>query len=137
MAWYAVDALTLLHLVEHDLAPGAGHRLVAPDSIRSQVMELLLADVRQGTRADADALKLHERMTAMKLRLLGDRVSRTTAWRLAREHTAMTLRQAEYLAIARLQADALVTVDGALASQVTGLVTLAELSALLSPAAAG
>ncbi len=137
MAWYAIDAVTLLHLVEQDLSPGDGHRLVAPDSIRSQVMERLLADVRQGTRRDADALRLHERMTGLKLRLLGDRVSRTVAWRLAREHDGMTLRQAECLAIARLQAEALVTMDETLAALATGVVPLAGLPQLLAPAPEG
>ena len=49
------------------------------------------------------------------MRLLADRVSRRTAWRIAREHGWDTLRDAEYLAMTKLQADALVTVDTALA----------------------
>ena len=55
-------------------------------------------------------------MTEIKIRLLGDRVSRKTAWRVAREHDWDTLRDAEYLAVTRLQADALVTVDPGLAA---------------------
>jgi hypothetical protein len=57
------------------------------------------------------ALQIHERLTELKMRLLGDRVSRGTAWKLAREHDWDSLREAEYHAIARLQADALVTID--------------------------
>jgi predicted nucleic acid-binding protein len=44
------------------------------------------------------------------MRLLGDRVSRRTAWKIAREHGWETTYDAEYLAVAKLQADALVTV---------------------------
>ena len=44
-------------------------------------------------------------MTQLKLRLLGDRVSRSTAWKIARQQDWDSLRDAEYLAITRLQAD--------------------------------
>jgi hypothetical protein len=45
------------------------------------------------------------------MRLLGDRVSRRTAWRIAREHGWETTFDAEYLAVTKLQADGLVTID--------------------------
>jgi hypothetical protein len=65
------------------LAAGApvhpDHQLVAPNSIRSEALEILLSDVRAGLRPESDALGLHERMTEVKMRLLGDRVSRRTA----------------------------------------------------------
>jgi hypothetical protein len=44
------------------------------------------------------------------MRLLGDRVSRRTACKITREHGWETTYDAEYLAVAKLQADALVTV---------------------------
>ena len=96
-------------------------------------LELLLGDVRAGQRTEASALEAHERMTAVKLRLLGDRVSRRTAWQLAREHDWPILRQAEYLAVTRLQADALVTVDPGLASTARDVVAVATVDDLLSP----
>jgi hypothetical protein len=52
----------------------------------------------------------------MKMRLLGDRVSRRTAWQIARQHDWDTLQDAEYLAVTRLQADALGMVDPRLAA---------------------
>jgi predicted nucleic acid-binding protein len=91
----------------------AAVRLAASNSIRSEALELLLHDVRAGKRTEAAALQAHERMTEIKIRLLGDRVSRRTAWQIARQHDWDTFRDAEYLAITRLQADALVTVDRA------------------------
>ncbi len=65
------------------------------------------------------------------MRLLGDRASRGTAWRIAREHGWQTLRDAEHLAVTRLQADALVTVDPELARRAEGVVPLAPLEVLL------
>ncbi|GAB2607877.1 hypothetical protein Aab01nite_61840 [Paractinoplanes abujensis] len=133
MSRYGIDAPTLLHLVANGLVADSGHQLVAPNTIRSEAMHLLLTDVRAGRRSDREALGLHERMTELKLRVLGDRVSRTTAWRIARDQNWDTLRDAEYLAVTRLQADALVTIDPSLATKAEGIVPLAPLEALLRP----
>ncbi len=133
MARYVIDAPTLLHLVDAGLHVGPGHQLVAPNSIRSEALELLLHDVRAGKRTEAAALEVHERMTELKMRLLGDRVSRRTAWHLARQHDWDTLRDAEYLALTRLQADALVTVDRHLAAAARDAVAVAAIDDLLAP----
>jgi len=123
MARYVIDAPTLLHLADNsELHIHPGHQLVAPNSIRSEALQLLLRDVLRGERTDKAALERHERMTELKLRLLGDRRSRGTAWRIAIEHGWDTLRDAEYLAITRLQADALVTVDPSLAAKAENIV---------------
>lgn len=131
MARYVIDAPTLLTLLDDDLPLDPAHRLVAPSSLRSEALQRLLTDVRRGEREEKAALALHERVTELKMRLLGDRVSRATAWRIAREHDWDALRDAEYLAVTRLQADALVTVDPALAAKAQGVVPLAPLDALL------
>jgi predicted nucleic acid-binding protein len=128
---YAIDAPTLLHLVTHDLAVDPQHQLVAPNSIRSQALSLMLAAVGNGELTDRQAMALHDGMTAVKIRLLGDRSSRHTAWKIAREHGWDNIVDAEYLAIARLQADALVTVDPALAARAHGVVPVADLEVLL------
>jgi predicted nucleic acid-binding protein len=132
MARYVIDGPTLLHLLDRDLTVDPGHQLVAPSSIRSEALQLLLRDVRRGARTEKEALSTHERVTELKMRLLGDRVSRGTAWRIAREHDWGTLRDAEYLAVTRLQADALVTVDPGLAAKAADVVPLAPLEALLA-----
>ena len=132
MARYVVDAPTLLHLVDAGSRVAPGHQLIAPYSIRSEALELLLHDVRAGKRTEAAALKAHERMTEIKIRLLGDRVSRRTAWKIARQHDWDTLRDAEYLAITRLQADALVTVDPRLAAVAQDTVAVAAVDRLLA-----
>jgi hypothetical protein len=83
---------------------------------------LLLNAVRAGDLSEKEALDIHNRVTELKVRLLGDRVSRGTAWQLARDHDWDSLHWAEYLAVARLQADALVTVDADLATLAAGIV---------------
>lgn len=133
MARYVIDAPTLLHLVDAKLRVDPGHKLVAPNSIRSEALELLLREVRAGKRTEAEALEAHERMTEIKMRLLGDRVSRRTAWKLACQHGWNSLRDAEYLAVARLQADALVTVNPNLAAIARDLVAVAAIDDLLTP----
>ena len=104
MARYVIDALTLLRLVDDAVPVHGSHQLVAPSVVRSEALQLLLDDVRQGRRTDRAALDTHRRMTELKIRLLGDRMSRGTAWRIAREQDWDTLRDAEYLAVTRLQA---------------------------------
>ena len=131
MARYVIDAPTLLHVVDNELRIDPEVRLVAPGSIRSEALQLLLRDVDAGTRTEKDALWTHERITECKMRLLADRVSRATAWRIAREQGWDTLRDAEYLAITRLQADALVTVDADLAAKAHDVVPVAPLGTLL------
>ena len=133
MARYVIDAPTLLHLVDAGLRVDPGHQLVAPNSIRAQALELLLHEVRAGRRTEAAALKAHDQLTEMKMRLLGDRVSRRTAWQIARQHGWDTLRDAEYLAVTRLQADALVTVDPTLAGTARAHVAVAAIDDLLAP----
>jgi predicted nucleic acid-binding protein len=95
-------------------------------------LSLLFEQVRRGELDEAEALRLHERLTEIKMRLLGDRVSRRTAWRIARDLGWDTLGDAEYLAVTRLQADALVTIDETLAARAEGIVPLASLDALTS-----
>ncbi|HYN30149.1 MAG TPA: hypothetical protein VES95_09815 [Dermatophilaceae bacterium] len=129
MTRYVVDAPTLLRLVTGGRPVHPAHHLVAPGAIRSQALELLLEDVRAGRLREAEALERHERVTAVRIRLLGDPVSRRTAWRLARERD-LGIAQAEHLALAMLQADALVTEDAGLAAQAAGLVPLARVEDL-------
>jgi predicted nucleic acid-binding protein len=132
MTRFVIDAPTLLHIIDNGLRIDPSIQLVAPSSIRSEALHVLLRDVSEGRRTDKAALETHERVTELKMRLLGDRVSRGTAWRIARQRGWDTLRDAEYLAITRLQADALVTVDPDLAAKAEGTVPVAPLHDLLN-----
>ena len=133
MTRFAIDAPTLVHLVSNGLTVDASHQLVAPGSLRSQALDLLLQRVRAGDLGEKEALALHERITETKVRLLGDRVSRRTAWEIARGRDWPTIKEAEYLAVARLQADALVTVDPDLMARADGIVSMAPIEALTAP----
>ena len=127
---YVIDAPTLLHVVATDIEVSSTNHLVAPSLIRSQAMSLLLTAVQYGDITDSVAMQRHERFTEIKIRLLNDRVSRRTAWKLARERGWGDTFDAEYLAVCKLQADALVTIDPALAAKADGIVPVAPLGAL-------
>ena len=132
MARFVLDAPTVLQVVSRGLQVDTGHQLVAPNLLRSQALSLLFEAVRRGDLDEDVALRHHERVTELKMRLLGDRVSRRTAWAIAREQGWTTTYDAEYLAVTRLQADALITVDPAMAAKAEGVVPLARLEALTS-----
>src|SRR3954468_2797004 len=132
MARHSNGPATLLQRLDSGPTVADAHQLVAPSSLRSEALQLLLDDVRRGGRTEKSALEAHERMTALKVRVLGDRVSRRTAWQIAVRQDWATLRDAEYLAVVQLQADALVTVDAGLAAKAAGLVATAEYEALFS-----
>ena len=133
MTRYAIDAATLVHLVTGGMTADPSHQLVAPNALRTHALDLLLQQVRAESLTEKEALALHEQMTGIKIRLLGDRVSRRTAWDLARERDWPTLAEAEYLAVARLQADALVTIDREMAALADGIVPVEPFQALLAP----
>lgn len=134
MARYVVDPPTLLAIVRDEITLNDHHQLVAPNSLRSHALELLYRESAAGTLPSADARALHQRMTELKVRLLGDRVSRWTAWTIASEQGWPSLTDAEYLAVARLQADALATVDPAMAARAEGIVPVVPASALAETA---
>ena len=56
MARYAIDAVTLVHLVTNDVRIAPTHQLVAPNGIRSDALSLLYAAVRRGELTERVAL---------------------------------------------------------------------------------
>lgn len=137
MTRYAIDLLVALRLVEDAVAVPVEHQLVAPALLRSQALSHLYQDVRRGERTEKDALNLMERITTMKIRLLGDRVSRSTAWKIASDLDWDDTAAAEYLAVARLQADRFVTLDPKLRRAADGIIPLGEIAELYEPRARG
>ena len=133
MARYVLDPRTVLRVVADERTVAPAHQIVAPNTIRSDALGLLLTAVRAGDLGEKEALATHTRVTELRMRLLGDRVSRSTAWQLARDHDWDTLRWAEYLAVTRLQADALVAGDAELAALAAGIVSVAPYEALFRP----
>jgi predicted nucleic acid-binding protein len=130
MSRFVIDPSVALRLAAQPSALHAAHQLVAPNSLRSEAMSILYRDVRTGVRTRDDARALLDPLTALKVRLLGDRVSRGTAWRIAEELEWEDIHEAEYLAVTRLQADAFVTLDPERARRAEGVVPLARFEAL-------
>jgi predicted nucleic acid-binding protein len=131
MTRFAVDAPSIVRLVESGAAMASGHQLVAPNILRSEVLSILYRDVRDGRRVEADARRLLDAATGLKVRLLGDRVSRAVAWRIAAELDWADVGFAEYIAVATLQADVLVVSDDAMAGIIAGRVPTLDVDAFL------
>jgi len=126
MTRYAIDSGTALRLVEEGRAVSPAHALVGPAVLRSHALSALYRAVRGGTLPEKEGRARLEGIAALKIRLLGDRVSRATAWRIASQLGWEDTAQAEYLAVAPLQAAALLAADAALAAAADGIVPLAE-----------
>ena len=122
MTRYAIDAEVAIRLIRDESDADQRHQLVGPSVLRSQALSTLFRDVRAGRLTETEGRQQLERLAAMKIRLLGDRVSRATAWKLADRLGWDDIGSAEYLAVATLQADALVTDDVRLASAADGIV---------------
>lgn len=130
MARYVVDSSVALHLVAEGIEVAPEHQLLAPTLLRSQVLSALHTAVRRGELPEDVALERLARVQAMPIRLLGDRVLQRTAWKLATELRWEDTYGAEYLALTRLQADALVTLDATLVRAAEGVVATASVGAL-------
>lgn len=132
MTRVAIDAATAIRLVREGVVVPPGHQLVAPTLLRSQVLSSLYRDVRRGALDEDEARTLLEGVTTTRIRLLGDRVSRAAAWQVAAQLGWDDTADAEYVAVAKLQADVLVTADEALARRVADIVPTAVFALLTS-----
>lgn len=121
MSRIAIDSDVALRLVREGAR--TGHALVGPSVLRSHALATLHRDVRRGEIDDAEGRRLLEALAGLKIRLLGDRVSRSVAWTLASRLEGDTAL-AEYLAVASLQSDLLVTANPALAAAAEGIVAV-------------
>ena len=130
MTRFAIDADVALRLIREGSDVDGLHQLVGPAVLRSHALASLYRDVRAGLLSEAEGRSRLESLAAMKIRLLGDRVSRATAWRIAERLGWDDIGPAEYLAVASLQADALVTEDDRLASAAHGIVEVVGYQAL-------
>jgi predicted nucleic acid-binding protein len=127
---FVVDAGAVLHLASEEIAVAPEHELLAPTLLRSQTLSILHEAVHRG-ELDADiARERLRRVGQMKIRLLGDAVLRRRAWELADRLGWPSTYDAEYVALTQLQADALLTLDAALARQLDGIVATAPIDAL-------
>lgn len=131
MTRYAIDAAVALRLVRESQGIDKDRQLVGPSVLRSHALSMLYRDVREGRLDEKTGRELLDGLAGLKIRLLGDRVSRSTAWRIAEQLDWNDTFAAEYLAVAVLQADALVTADEQLSAAARGIVPLASYADLL------
>jgi predicted nucleic acid-binding protein len=132
MTRYVIDPDVALALAEQDMARPTRHALLAPTLLRSQVLARLFAEVKGGRLSQKQAHRRLDSLRKLRIRLLGDRVLQQVAWQVAEELDWSDTFQAEYIALTRLQADALVTMDATLAQAASKLVTVASMDVLLA-----
>jgi predicted nucleic acid-binding protein len=132
MARYVIGPDVALLLAEQRARPASHHRLLAPTLLRSQVLACPYCEVKAGTLERKEAVQRLDHLRALQIRLLGDRVLQDLAWKLAAELGWADTFVAEYLALTRLQADALVTRDPELVRVAGRVVSVAPISDLLS-----
>ncbi len=130
MTKFVVDAGAVLHLVTEGIEIGAQHELLAPTLLRSQVLSTLHEAVSRGDLSDDVARERLAKVNKIKIRLLGDAVMRRRAWELADSLGWWETFGAEYVALAQLQADALVTTNQDFARALEGVVTVASVDDL-------
>jgi predicted nucleic acid-binding protein len=133
MTRFVIDAPVAIQLAADNVAIAAGHELLAPTLLRSQALALLYASVHQGASDERTARRTLDGIRSLRVRLLGDRVLQRVAWDIARQLGWPDTYRAEYIALTRLQADALVTADTELAIAASSLVAVAALGDLLTP----
>lgn len=132
MTRFVVDASAVLYLASAGIEVPDAHQLLAPTLLRSQTLSALHEAVLRGEiPADVGRNRL-ARIGRMPIRLLGDAVLRRRAWDIADQLGWASTYNAEYVALTRLQADALVTLDEEFAHSVQGIVATASIDELRS-----
>jgi predicted nucleic acid-binding protein len=127
---YVIGPDVALRLAEERVVVDDEHRLVAPTLLRSQLLSRLYDAVRRGELTKRDAEQRLDYVRGLRIRLLGDRVLQSVAWKLADQLGWADTFTAEYLAATRLQADAFITLDERLAREVKDLVMIAPIETL-------
>ena len=130
MTRYVIGPDVALRLAREETVIADGHRLVAPTLLRSQVLSSLYQAARRGELTRRDADRRLDYIRGLRIRLLGDRVSQSVAWKIADKLGWPDTLDAEYLAVTTLQADAFVTLDATLAAAVRDIVTVASFEGL-------
>jgi indolepyruvate ferredoxin oxidoreductase alpha subunit len=130
---FVVDCETLLQIAAGEIEVAPEHKLLAPTLVRSQALSAVYAAARRGEISGVEGIALIGRVNTLKVRFLGDKVLQQQAWKVADELGWETTYDAEYVALTRLQADALVTSDRNLAREASDLVEIATIDALRVP----
>ena len=99
-------------------------QLLAPTLMRSQLLAQLYQAVRQKEMSREEANRCLQYVRGLRMRLLGDRVLQSVAWKVAAQLDWTDTLTAEYIALTQLQADAFITLDAGLAAAVKEIVTV-------------
>jgi predicted nucleic acid-binding protein len=127
---YVIGPDVAMRLAQDEAVIRGDHQILAPALLRSQLLSLLYQAVRRGEMTKKDARLRLRYVRGLRIRLLGDRVLQDVAWRVADQLGWPDTLDAEYVALTKLQADALITLDRQLAHAVKDLVTVAPIEAL-------
>jgi predicted nucleic acid-binding protein len=104
--------------------------MLAPALLRSQMLSLLYQAARRGEITKKDAERRLDYAHGMRIRLHEDSFLQNAAWEVADQLGWSDTFDAEYVALAQVEADALITLDRQLADAVKDLVTVAPIEAL-------
>lgn len=116
MTTFVIDAQVAIDLATGGAVIPAHHSLTAPKLLRSQALALVYGSVRRGEIDERSGRHILDGIHGLRIRYLGDRSLEDHAWRLAAKLDWPDIHQIEYIALAQLQADALVTLDDRLAA---------------------
>ena len=130
MTRYVIGPDVAMRLARHQTAVSGDHQILAPALLRSQLLSLLYQAVRRGEMTKKEAERQLDYVRGLRIRLLGDRVLQSVAWKVADQLGWPDTSAAEYVALTLLQADALITLDEQLAEAVRSVVIVAAVAAL-------
>ena len=130
MTRYVIGPDVAIQLARDEAVIGEDHQLLAPTLLRSQMLTLLYQAVRRGEMTKKDADRQLTYVRALRIRLLGDRVLQSVAWKIADRLGWPDTYTAEYIALTQLQADAFITLDPQLARAAQQVVTTAPIDAV-------
>lgn len=131
MRRFVVGPDVALELARRRASIPADHRLLAPTLLRSQVLALLYGAARLGGLTWKDADKQLEYLRKLNIRLLGDRALQHEAWKIAERFGWGDTFVAEYVALTKLQADALLVGEPGLRGELGKVVPVATIVDLL------
>ena len=83
MTRYVIGPDVAIWLAERRAVIRVEHQLLAPTLVRSQLLSLLYQAVRRGEVTKQDAEAQLDYFRGLRIRLLGDRVLQSVAWKLA------------------------------------------------------
>jgi predicted nucleic acid-binding protein len=131
MPRYVITPDVALHLARHGSTVAEENPLLAPTLLRSQTLSRLYRAVCGDEVGGGEADRQLHYVRSLRLRLLGDRVLQQVAWKIAAQLDWPDTLDAEYVALTRLQADALISLDAEFVRVVQSVVATAPVEALV------